>query len=149
MDWNKLGMDLFNNTIEVLALETLNVSDMISKNTDSDLVRWAKYGAIWSLADEVKDFVQYGQSQLLNGNYYFTVDNMFFNTAVWAFLDRSNLGVKVAGSVSELPLLGLNSSVSTAIVKVSAKMVQDMINQNYSNTVLNYLVHWSLLWRSY
>ena len=89
MDWKTLGMQVIDNALGVFATEAVGVSKMLEKPNDTQVVKSVKNGLLWTLIDELILYMRTGNAHLLNGDYYFVVDNVFFNTAVWQLLSTN------------------------------------------------------------
>ena len=147
MNWNQLGMELLDNTIAVVATDMLNVSSMVLKNGDSDMVRYVKMGAIASAISELLLLVKVGKTHTQNGDVYFLVDDIFFNSVVWAVLDKPNLGIRVSDKLDFLPFgSSVNGAVATSVLKISAKMLREVLDANWDNSPVSYVSHISKLW---
>lgn len=149
MDWKTLGMQVVDNALGVFATEAVGVSKMLEKQNDSQVVKSVKMGLLWTLIDELILYMRTGNAHLLNGDYYFWVDNTFFNTAVWQLLSTNGLGARLDTALDGINPVGgeIGSSINTAVVKVGAKTLQDLIDTNWLDTPLKYLTHISVLLR--
>jgi len=141
MNLRQIGMEVMEESVAVFASELLGLNDLVQPG-DSELMRWAKNGAIWTVLEDATLFFKTGQSHFLNGDVYYFVDQTFFNTAIWALLDKSNIGERVETlGEDKLPFNPqVNGAVARGVIKVGAKMVQNMIARNYMHTPLSYLV---------
>ena len=141
IDWGWLGMSVLDNALGVFASEMVGIQDKLSSPNDSAMMRAVKMGVLWEIIDEGILLVKHGSSHLLEGHYYVVVDDIFFNTATWAALERSGLGYKVTEAIdSKLPFSNdVNSALATGVIKVAAKTWKDLIDAKWKNTPIGYL----------
>jgi hypothetical protein len=129
--------DVAETSATIAVLEALKVSDLIQSS--NPMVEVAKAGLIWGISDEVIDFLRNGSSALLEGNYYYFVDQVFFNSVVYGAIERLGVGERVLDVTDGLPFGSANNAVATGIMKVSAKTLAQIIDQYYDNTPLGML----------
>lgn len=138
----QLGMEIVEDAVGVFVAESLGIADKLNMPNDSDVMRTVKGAVVWSIVDEMILLFKTGSSHLIQGNYYIFVDNVFFNSAVWFALEKSGVGERVTENLdTNLPFSGIvNQSISTGILKVGAKTFQNVINNQWYETPLRYLV---------
>lgn len=141
IDWKFLGTELLDNSLAVFATELIGLEDRVLMPNESEFVRYAKMGAIWEIVNELVLLVKFGSSHLLEGHYYILVDNVFFNSATWAFLDKSGMGARVTNAVdASLPFSNeINGAIATGVIKVSAQIFKSYVEKNWNNSPLGYL----------
>lgn len=144
-------MTLGQDALAVALIEYLRVSEMI-KVGDNEMLNDVKMGALWTVADDIVQFISTRQSHFLAGDYIFFVDDTFFNTALFSFLSRSGLGDRVSDQLEGvIPLpSNLRTAVSTSVLRLSGKFFgQYLVNALApSFPSVQYLTRISLLWNS-
>lgn len=132
--------------VAVFAIEALKLSDLVT--SDNEIVNAGKMGLIWSVASDFAEFLDTQQSHAMNGDYLYYVDETFFNSALYLALEKSGVGIRLGSQLNQyLPFSPMiNNSVITGCLKVSGKVLAEMLNRSYPQT--NLLTHVSLLWNN-
>ncbi len=145
----ELLMTLSRDAVAIAIVEYLRVSDFISVG-DNQMLNELKYGALWTVVDDLVIFMTSQQSHFLAGDYVFFVDNTFFNTVLYATLSRSGLAERVTQMVD--PLIPLpnqaKEAVATSVLRLSGKFVAKLLIAMYGESIrpLQYINRISLLW---
>ena len=134
------GMAVLENAISVAALEIMNVSNLIPLDESNTIGRAVLNGVLWTLADELIYLIRTGRSNIIEGHYVFLADQLFFNSALFAAIDRAGVGELILDVAENFPIPAqYQGDVASGVIKVATKTLQDVINQNYANTPLIYL----------
>jgi len=126
----------------VFAAEMVGASGFIYSPGDTAIMRDLKAGLVWTGIDQAIQYVQSGQSDLTNGSYLLVVDDAFFNTATWAAVSSAGIAQLVFQYTNDLPFGNTaNDSIGTGVLKVSAKMLRQFLDQYYSSGPFSYISH--------
>ena len=140
MDLNSFFMKVVESGISLAIVEAVNIGGLI--DSDNDIIRYAKYGAIWTLSDQLVDYYKTSKAAILEGQYWVLVDLLVWNSLVIYVLEMSGLADKVADLMDLLPA---NRQIlvhgTSALMKVSSKMLYDFIDSYYTNSPLRALTH--------
>ncbi len=141
MNINKLAVDVVYNAAAVFGSDLLGLTSLINPS-DSQMVKYAKSGLILSAVDEVLNYVRYGNTWLLNGETHLSIDNALYNTLGWGLLESLGVVQRVWTLTDNLLLPpNLQNATGQAIVKVSMKTLQDIIDAYGMDSQLSYGTH--------
>ena len=144
MNWNAFGMQLFNNSVAIFGAETIGLSDYFVKDSDTDLMRYAKTAALWSTLDQAIQLAHYSTCDLIQGNYANIIDDVAYNTEVIALLDKSNVAQKINNQFDQvLPFsYDINNAIVSGTLKLGSKTLRDILDSYYPNVnMLNLFTH--------
>ena len=140
MDYKGVLVNVAENAVSLTLIEYLKLSGLI--DSDNQLVEYAKIGAMWTLSDEVLDYYKTSRNNISQGNYFMIVDNLFFNTLLFWAIERSGVGSAIVSNIDKLPVSQpIATSVANGVLKVSAKLVQELIESRWANSPLRAITH--------
>ena len=129
------------NALSVAALEALKINDLIPDNNNNPMSRYVKMGAMWTLADELVIMLRTGTSHFQEGNYYFLLDQLFVNSALYGAIETSGVGEMVLDIAENVPVPAqYHGAIASGVLKVGAKTLTEIIQTQYANTSLGLLV---------
>lgn len=136
---NGLMMNIVENGVATAGVEMLKLQDVMIQG-NSPMMYYGRMGLVWTLADEVVLFLKTGTSHLLAGNYYYVVDQLFLNSWLCAVIEMSGIGERVLDATDVLPFgATINGAVATGAIKVSAKVLTDILEPRVRGTPLQYI----------
>lgn len=114
---------ILQNGVAVAIVEMTKVQNVIP-DTDSQLLRYAKLGAIWTASDELlAGFQNKNSSNLFNGNYMGVIDELFLNSVLVAGTEKLGVIESVMDITDKLPFgEKLNNVVATGVVKFGSRV---------------------------
>jgi len=147
MTLSQIGTNLLYQSAAVLGTELIGLSNVFVNSNDTQMVKNIKGGLLWTTIDEILNMIQYGQSNVTNGNYYLLVDEAFFNTEVFTVLNISNVAERIYEVSDNLPFgTQINNAVGTGVLKVSASMLRLLLDQYWPSGPLSYISHVTKFW---
>jgi hypothetical protein len=132
-------------------VEALKVEEKLLGSGGSPAAKFFKMGVVWTLADEIITFLKTQQSMLINGEYFMFIDQVLFSSATVAAIEMLGIGERVVDlAEGVLPFSNdVSSAVATGVLKVSTKVLAELIDRNYKETPLNVLLHPTQLLKPY
>lgn len=129
-------------------LEAMKVADLIEVG-DNKMLFYLKNGVMWTVVTDAVNYLDTQQSQFLNQNYTYFVDETTFNTLLYSVVDMSGVGNKVV-DVSEdiLPFVPpmLRLAVANGTIKVGGKLLVELAKPMLPQ--LNIVTNVSTLWNN-
>lgn len=144
-------MEVGEQALAVSLMEALKVEEKLLGSSNSAAAKYFKMGLIWSLADEIITFLKTQQSLLLNGQYMLFIDQTLFSSAVVGAIEVLGIGERVVDlAEGTLPFdNNVSAAIATGVLKVSTKVLAELIDNNYKDTPLNVLLHPTQLLKPY
>ena len=140
--FTQLAYAIMENSLSVAALEVANVSNLIPIDDSNTIGRAVVNGLLWTLADELIYLIRTGRSHIMDGQYIFLADSVFFNSALYGVIERAGIGEMILDVAENFPIPAqYQGAVASGVIKVGIKTLQDVINANYANTPLIYPIN--------
>ena len=88
-------------------------------SSDNLISHWIKMGVMYEVITQTIKMVLKGRSDLQDGDYITVVDNIFFNSVMWAVLETTGIAVQVMNIRNMVPL---PSSVAEPVIHAGIKI---------------------------
>lgn len=120
--WQNILWNIAEEGASVALVEALRVNDLIPTSTPAST--YVKIGAVWAVSDELLVAMRdKSSSNLLNGNLFGLVDEIFLNTLLAAGADMSGAAEMIANAVGAVPFDDrIKSALANGAIKVGSKL---------------------------
>jgi len=140
MDLNSLIWKVAEESASVAVVEALKVADYVPGS--SPMANYLKMGVAWAVADEIILFFKTNTSHLLEGHYFIVLDEIVWNSAIATVIESLGLGSRAMELVDGLPFGNTgNAAIATGVLKITSKLVAEMIESRFQNTPLSLVRH--------
>lgn len=144
MDFKSLLMDVGKNSVAVGAVKMVNLVDSVPLQSNNEVTRDLKIGMEYTLARDVVNFVQTGQSDVLNMNYKSLLDDTIYNAATSMAYNRTGLTRAVINSIDATSPFStnVNDAVIDGALITASLSLRDvlMTSPTVMNTPLRYVI---------
>ena len=123
---------IIKNTLSLYAVET--VSGRFLMDSDTTLIRAAKRGVLWTLAENVESEVMTMNSDVRNMNFWGLADRSIWNGVVAGAIETSNAFEVVDGVVGNFAAPSeLRNSFETALLIWASRKLTDQFDSQLKN----------------
>ena len=112
------SVEIVKNTLAITAVDMTGANNLLAPFAKNQVTNIIVNGVKYTMADEVLNLVMYGNSNLINGNWYALADNVGYNCIVYGGLDYTNAMPTVYDTIK--PFIPLNPNIIGNIARATS-----------------------------